>query len=141
MRRTLAVTLALGMLVAGASAADAAGSKGSNGSNSSSKKGGTVKVGPNGKLADNGHTIQVAVKFTCKNGKKTGVAAKVKQGDTVGKGTTSVQCKKGETKTVVVDVKSDGGAFSTGDARACAATAKNEKHGSPTKCRDIDVVS
>jgi hypothetical protein len=134
-----------GALVAGAGAAQAAngssdGSGGSNGGNSSSG-GSNVKVGPNGKLSSDGHTISVAVKVKCQDKGKLGVAAKVKQGDNTGKGTTTVQCTKGDTKSVTIAATNGSATFTTGAARACVATAKAQKRSSGAKCRDINVVT
>jgi hypothetical protein len=125
----------------GGSSGSNGSSGGSNGSNNSSSGGGNVKVGPNGKLSSDGHTISVAVKVKCQDKGKLGVAAKVKQGDNTGKGTTTVQCTKGDTKTVTVAATNGSATFTTGAARACVATAKNQKSSSGAKCRDINVVS
>jgi hypothetical protein len=115
------------MLLAGAGAAQAAGKN--------------IQIGPNGKLSSDKHTITVAAKVKCKDDGKLGVATKVKQGDNVGKGTTSVQCKKGETRTVTVGATKADATFTTGAATACAATAKNTKRSSGSTCKDINVIT
>lgn len=101
----------------------------------------SVAVGPNGKLSPDKKTVTLAVKIKCDGGATMLVQGKVKQGTYQGKGTSTVKCTKGETKSVTVDAVSTA-PFSTGDGQACVAVGKKggNNPGAPV-CRDVQFIT
>jgi hypothetical protein len=98
-------------------------------------------VGPNARLGDDAHNLTLAARFTCPGNAAYTLQAKVQQGDALGKGSTGVQCQKGETKTVTIATSDADDEFTTGSAKACVGAIKKGGNGAPDPaCRNVNVV-
>ena len=133
-----------GVLATGSAAWAQSGGSGTSGGSSSNNGGAKkdLRVGPNAKLGDDKHNVTLAAKFQCKNNAKYTVQGKARQGSAVGKGTSTLQCEKGATKTITVVATDSAHEFATGEADGCVAVVKKGSDAKPKpECRKVTVVA
>ena len=101
-----------------------------------------IRVGPNARLGEDAHDLTLAARITCTNNATYSVQGKARQGETIGKGATTLQCEDGLTVVVTVPTNAPEAEFEVGQADGCVGLVRKGSNAKPTAaCREVAVIS